>query len=86
MRGDRLTTPSTGGRSSGDAGQVGLVRAMGRPYSSGRRAGLNSSADADALKIDVNMCGVRANCGAFHDVDPKTVDMGTGPALSDTEQ
>jgi hypothetical protein len=47
---------------------------------------LNSSADADALKIDVNMCGVLAKCGAFRDVDPKTVDMGTGPALSDTEQ
>src|ERR1700680_4478294 len=41
-------------------------------------AGLNSSADTDALKIDVNMSGVLAKCGAFDDVDPETVDMGTG--------
>jgi hypothetical protein len=41
-------------------------------------AGLKSSADADALKIDVTMCGVLAKCGAFDDIDPETVDMGSG--------
>ena len=41
-------------------------------------AGLTSSADADALNIDMNMCGVLAKCGAFDDVDPDTVDMEAG--------
>jgi hypothetical protein len=39
-------------------------------------AGLTSSADADELKIEVNMCGVLAKCGVFDDVDPETVDIG----------
>ena len=39
-------------------------------------AGLNLSADADALKIDVNMRGVLAKCGVFDDVDPNEVMIG----------
>ena len=41
-------------------------------------AGLNSSADADALKIEMNMCAVLAKCGVFDDVDPESVDMEAG--------
>lgn len=41
-------------------------------------AGLNLSADADALKIDVNMRGVLAKCGVFDDVDPDSVNMEIG--------
>jgi hypothetical protein len=39
-------------------------------------AGIESTADADRFRIDVNMCGVLAKCGVFEDVDADTVVIG----------
>jgi hypothetical protein len=36
-------------------------------------AGLNTFGDAEALRIDANVLGLLAKCGAFEDVDPDTV-------------
>jgi hypothetical protein len=41
-------------------------------------AGLNSSADADALRIDDNMAALLAKCGALDDIDPESVNMESG--------
>ena len=41
-------------------------------------AGLNSSADADALKIEREHGGAIAKCGVFDDVDPDSANIEIG--------